>query len=130
MNANTRTKRILSVLLAFVLVFSLIPFSVSAADTGRTADTIFFATDRHEQTSKLQSLLKALAYEPGLVVLGGDHVDNTNSGSLASITSEIHSVYPNADTFYTYAAHDANVSADSSNPYAYARTGEVYEGDQ
>ncbi len=130
MKLTANMKRILSALLVFVLVFSAIPFSASAANTGRTADTIFFATDRHEESSKLNSLLKALAYEPGLVVLGGDHVNNTNSGSLASITSEIHSVYPNADTFFTYAAHDPNVTPDSSNPYAYANTGEVYEGDQ
>ena len=129
MNAMNKIKKALSLLLVFVLIVTLLPMPARAADTSRTADTIFFATDRHEETSKLQSLLKALAYEPGLVVLGGDHVNNTNSGSLASITSEIQSVYPGVQTFYTYAAHDPNVTADSSNPYAFARTGEVYEGD-
>ena len=129
MNANTRLKKALSMMLVLVLVFTLLPVGASAAVSGRTSDTIFFATDRHEESSKLQSLLRALEYEPGLVVLGGDHVNNTNSGSLASITSEIQSVYPGVQTFYTYAAHDPNVQADSSNPYAFARTGEVYEGE-
>ena len=128
MNANTRLKKLLSIILAMTMMVSMVPMSAVAADAGRTADTIFFATDRHEETSKLKSLLDALAYEPGLVVLGGDHVNNTNKGSLASITAEIQSVYPGVQTFYTYAAHDPNVSEDSSNPYAFARTGEVYEG--
>ena len=129
MNTMNKIKKALSLLLVFVLIVTLLPMPARAADASRTADTIFFATDRHEETSNLNSLLKALAYEPGLVVLGGDHVNNTNSGSLASITSEIQSVFPGVQTFYTYAAHDPNVSADSSNPYAFARTGEVYEGE-
>lgn len=129
MKLTQNFKRILSALLVIVLVFSLMPVTALAAESSRTSDTIFFATDRHEESSKLNSLLKALAYEPGLVVLGGDHVNNTNSGSLASITNEIQSVYPGVQTFYTYAAHDKNVSADSSNPYAYARTGEYYTGE-
>ena len=129
MNVMNKIKKALSLLLVFVLVATLLPMPARAATTGREADTIFFATDRHESSSNLKSLLKALAYEPGLVVLGGDHVNNTNSGKLASITSEIQSVYSGVQTFYTYAAHDKNVSADSSNPYAYARTGEVYEGE-
>ena len=129
MRTNKWMQRVLCMLLVSMLLISLIPANVFAASSGREADTIFFATDRHEETSKLNSLLKALAYAPGLVVLGGDHVNNTNSGSLASITSEIQSVYPGVQTFYTYAAHDPNVSEDSSNPYAYARTGEYYEGE-
>jgi len=129
MKSITKIKQILSLILALSMMVAVMPVTASAADASRKADTIFFATDRHEETSKLQSLLQALAYEPGLVVLGGDHVNNTNSGSLASITSEIQSVYPGVQTFYTYAAHDPNVSADSSNPYAFARTGEVYEGE-
>lgn len=129
MKSTNRSRRFLATVLVMVMLIAMLPVTVSAADTSRTADTIFFATDRHEETSKLQSLLKGLAYEPGLVVLGGDHVNNTNSGSLVSITSEIHAVWPSADTFYTYAAHDPNVSEDSSNPYAFARTGEVYEGE-
>ena len=130
MKTTSPMKRILSALLVFVMVLTLVPVHAHAATAGNEANTIFFATDRHEETSKLNSLLKALAYTPGLVVLGGDHVNNTNSGSLASITSEIQSVYPGVQTFYTYAAHDPNVSEDSSNPYAFARTGEVYEGSQ
>lgn len=129
MKLTQHFKRSLSALLIFVLVFTLLPIPSQAATTGRENDTIFFATDRHQETSKLNSLLKALAYAPGLVVLGGDHVNNTNSGSLASITSEIQSVYPGVQTFYTYAAHDKNVTDDSSILYAYARTGEVYEGE-
>ena len=129
MNATARTHKLLALVLSLVLVLSLLPVSsVSAAETVSADNVIFFATDRHEETSKLNSLLSALAYTPGLVVLGGDHVNDTNSGSLASITAEIQAVYPGVQTFYTYAAHDPNVSADSSNPYAFARTGEVYEG--
>ena len=124
-----KLKRPVAMLLALVMLFSLLPVHAHAAESGRESDTIFFATDRHQESSKLNSLLKALAYAPGLVVLGGDHVNNTNSGSLASITSEIQAVYPGVQTFYTYAAHDPNVSEDSSNPYAYARTGEYYEGE-
>ena len=129
MNVNSRHQRVIALIVALMMVFSLLPVGVLAADSSRTADTIFFATDRHEETSKLQSLLNTLEYVPGLVVLGGDHVNNTNSGSLASITSEIQSVFPGVQTFFTYAAHDPNVSEDSSNPYAFARTGEVYEGE-
>lgn len=130
MNTFQKLKRTVSLMLVLVMVFAMLPFTASAASSDRTADTIFFATDRHEESSKLKSLLSGLAYEPGLVVLGGDHVNNQNSGSLASITSEIQAVYPGVQTFFTYAAHDTNVSADSSNVYAYARTGEVYEGSQ
>ena len=129
MKRTNQFKRILSLVLAMVMVFGIMPVNAQAAVSGRESDTIFFATDRHEESSKLKSLLQALQYAPGLVVLGGDHVNNTNSGSLASITSEIQSVYPGVQTFYTYAAHDPNVSADNSNPYAYARTGEYYEGE-
>lgn len=129
MNTFTGIKRVISLVLALIMVVAMMPVNAHAATAGRESDTIFFATDRHEESSKLQSLLRALQYTPGLVVLGGDHVNNTNSGSLASITSEIQSVYPGVQTFYTYAAHDPNVSEDSSNPYAYARTGEYYEGE-
>ena len=128
MYQTKRTHKLISLLLAVVMIFSLLPnFGASAAEVS-SDNVIFFATDRHESTSNLNSLLSALAYTPGLVVLGGDHVNDQNSGSLASITSEIQSVYPGVQTFYTYAAHDTNVSEDSSIPYAYARTGEVYEG--
>lgn len=129
MKLTENGKRILSALLLLVLVFTMLPFDSRAAEASRKNDTIFFATDRHESTSNLNSLLKAMAYEPGLVVLGGDHVNNTNRGSLATITSEIQAVYAGVQTFYTYAAHDSNVSEDSSNPYAYARTGEYYTGE-
>ena len=129
MNTFTGIKRVISLVLALIMVVAMMPVNAHAATAGRESDTIFFATDRHEESSKLQSLLRALQYTPGLVVLGGDHVNNTNSGSLASITSEIQSIYPGVQTFYTYAAHDPNVSEDSSNPYAYARTGEYYEGE-
>ena len=128
MNLSKNLKRFCSLMLAIIMVFGMLPLSADAAESGRESSTIFFATDRHAESSKLNSLLKALAYTPGLVVLGGDHVNNTDSGSLASITAEIQEVYPGVQTFYTYAAHDTNVSADSSNPYAYARTGEYYEG--
>ena len=129
MNTFKGIKRVISLVLALIMVVAMMPVNAHAATAGRESDTIFFATDRHEESSNLNSLLKALAYAPGLVVLGGDHVNNTNSGSLASITAEIQSVYPGVQTFYTYAAHDPNVSEDSSNPYAYARTGEYYEGE-
>ncbi|MBE6922166.1 MAG: hypothetical protein E7465_03175 [Ruminococcaceae bacterium] len=129
MNTFKGIKRVISLVLVLIMVAAMMPVNAHAATAGRESDTIFFATDRHEESSKLQSLLRALQYTPGLVVLGGDHVNDKNSGSLASITSEIQSVYPGVQTFYTYAAHDPNVSADSSNPYAYARTGEYYEGE-
>ena len=121
-----KMKKVLSLLLVFVLIAGMLPVTSQAAES---KDVIFFATDRHEESSKLNSLLEALDYTPGLVVLGGDHVNNTNSGSLATITSEIQSVYPGVQTFFTYAAHDPNVTADSSNPYAFARTGEYYKGE-
>ncbi len=129
MKLTANVKRMFAALLVFVLVLTLLPMPTFAASSDRKADTIFFASDLHENPSNLKSLLKALAYEPGLVVLNGDHVDNTNKGSLASITSTIQSIYPGVQTFYAYAAHDKNVSADSSNAYAFASTGEVYTGE-
>ncbi len=83
MNLFKRLKRTVSLVLVLVMVLAMMPVSAQAAESGRESDTIFFATDRHEESSKLKSLLQALQYAPGLVVLGGDHVNNTNSGSLA-----------------------------------------------
>ena len=53
MNAMNKIKKALSLILVFVLVATLLPMPARAADTSRTADTIFFATDRHEESSKL-----------------------------------------------------------------------------
>ena len=129
MNTMNKIKKALSLILVFVLVATLLPMPARAADASRTADTIFFATDRHQEPSKLNSLLKALPYTPGLVALGGDNVNNQNSYSLADVTEEIQSVYPGVQTFYTYGSHDSGGKEDASNPYAFARTGEYYEGE-
>lgn len=123
-------KRILSALLVLVLVFSMVPVTaLAAANNSRRNDTIFFGTDLHQLPNKLTSLLKGLDYEPGLVVLGGDYVDNKNPDSLYDITSKIHAVYPNAQTFYTYTPNDVNVAEDGSNRFAFARTGEYISGE-
>ena len=129
MKLTQNLKRILSALLVFVLVVSMMPVTALAADNSRPNDTIFFASDLHQLPNKLTSLLKALAYEPGLVVLGGDYVDGTNKSSLSTLSDKIHSVYPDAQTFYTYGANDINVTEEGANPYAFARTGECFTGE-
>ena len=129
MKLSNQLKRILAFALALVMVLGMVPVHAHAAQNGNEANTIFFASDRHANPDKLNTLLKNLQYVPGLVVLAGDNVNNQDSYSLASITSEIQAVYPGVQTFYTYGSHDSSGQEDSTNPYAFARTGENYAGD-
>jgi len=129
MKLTQNFKRILSAMLVLVLIFSLMPVTALAADTSRKNDTIFFATDYHQIPTRLSDLLEALAYQPGLVVLGGDYVNNEASFSFVDITDTIQSVYPGVQTFYTYGVNDANGREDGSNRFAFARTGEYITGE-
>ena len=69
MKLTNNLRRILSALLVFVLVFTMLPVTTLAADASRENDTIFFATDLHNETSKLKMSNYYLRYSGGKISL-------------------------------------------------------------
>lgn len=111
---------------SWVLFFALALSLTSFAQSG--SFSVFVATDRHEETNYLKSTVAQAnnyvtsTYNVAVakVVHGGDLVNNTNSGTLASVNGEFLSVLTHLtddDIYYTWGSHDANVNSSGTNGY-------------
>ena len=135
-------RRVLALVLCFVMLVGVLPVgafaaeaetaeeqlieigsvSRAAAGTDDNADHLFFATDRHENTSIIGQLLTAIEEDLGddrvhYVGLGGDMVNNTNSYKSSVVLEEVTAVAGNLDADsvdLVYAeSHDVNCTDDA-----------------
>ena len=139
-------KRVLSFLLAAVIVLGLVPVSVFAAQetvTGSFEDThyLFFATDRHTNTSIIGEMIDAMEKSIGennleYLGLGGDMVGSGNDhppynsstvlGEVMNATSSLNA--SNVDI--VAGIHDMNVTDDAGIVLPYSGGGaQIYEGE-
>ena len=139
-------KKILAFFLCFVMVLGFVPANAFAAEitsnfTGGTAaatDYLFFATDRHGNTSIIGNLLNQMgASKIEYVGLGGD-MDGSGSGDnpeydVSEILGEVTAVathLTNEDVDLVYASgHDQNAQDEHSTGIMNWTSGELYEGD-
>ena len=121
MKLTNQIKRLLSALLIFVLVFSLVPVDVSAASD--TVDAAVFFSDLHSsksdsktsQTQKIMNAVAASGLDFSSVVSCGDVFSSNstnNFGSLDTITQNIRTGLGDSDVnvFYTWSDHDRNTA--------------------
>ncbi len=105
MNARKVSTRLLSFLLAFCMVFGMLPVTALTADAAEDAHYLVFATDRHTTTSGavestvFPAVLTTIADKAGVdyVCLGGDMVDRQNEYSTATILKEAQSAVGTLD---------------------------------
>lgn len=102
--------------------------AVFLGTTAQNHYAVFVATDRHQETTKLQSVVaQAKNYiennygcSISAVVHGGDLVNNSSSGTLTAINAEFLDVLTDlttSDIYYTWGSHDENVSSTGTNGY-------------
>ncbi len=104
MNARKVSTRLLSFLLAFCMVFGMLPVTALTADAAEDAHYLVFATDRHTTSGAVEptvfpAVLTTIADKAGVdyVCLGGDMVDRQNEYSTATILKEAQSAVGTLD---------------------------------
>ncbi len=115
-----QSKKFLSLLLSLVMLVSMLPISVFAAEGTDGVDYLFLATDRHGNANVLGSLLTQVetAIEDGAldyVGLGGDMVSDGQYNSSA-ILSEVTAVADHltaASVDLTQGSHDSGCTDDA-----------------
>ena len=133
-------KRILAMLLAVVMVVGLIPATVFAADAD--TDYLFFATDRHTNTSIIDTMINNMEKKIGennleYLGLGGDMVGSGNSHptySSSTVLKEVTGATTSlsaANVDIVAGIHDMNVTDDAGIVLPYSGGGaQIYEGDK
>ena len=86
-----RMRRVACLLLTLVMVIGMLPMYAFRADAADTTQYLFFATDRHENTSIIDTLLDQVS-NVGTVefaCLGGDMVNSQNNYNTSTVLGEV-----------------------------------------
>ena len=82
-------KRILALVLCFVMLVGMMPMAALRAEAADTTQYLMFATDRHENKSIIDTLLDAMGTQVEYVCLGGDMMDSQNTYNSSTVLSEV-----------------------------------------
>lgn len=139
-----KMKQLLAMFLSVVMLAGMLPTSALATETSTSTDTdyLFFATDRHANTSIIGTMINNMEAKIGenkleYLGLGGDMVGSGNShpaynsstvlGEVTSATSSLSA----ANVDIVAGIHDTNVTDDAGIVLPYTGGGaNIYEGDK